>query len=268
MQRLLPTLRLVRFLLPLLLLLGTLLVPEASFAQAPPPARDPALPTLGEAIEGAVASSPQEATDASVRLVLLLTGLSLLPGVLLAMTPFTRFIIVFSLLRQALGLQQSPPNQILVGLSLALTMLVMQPTLQQSWDEGVQPYMAGELSTEVAYDHAITPMRTFMLRNVQREDLATAMRLARMPRPDSLEDVPTAVVVTGFVLSELRTAFVIAVKVYVPFLVVDLVVASTLLGMGMMMLPPVVISLPFKLMVFVLMDGWGLLVTGMVAGIQ
>ncbi len=262
-----PPLRLVWLMLPLLLL-GMLLMPEATYAQAPPPPLDPALPTLGEAIEGAVASTPDQATDVSVRLVLLLTGLSLLPGLLLAMTPFTRFIIVFSLLRQALGLQQSPPNQILVGLSLALTMLVMQPTLQQSWDEGVQPYMAGETTTEIAYERSMTPMRTFMLRNVQRDDLATAMRLARMPRPDGLEDIPTAVVVTGFVLSELRTAFVIAIKVYVPFLVVDLVVASTLLGMGMMMLPPVVISLPFKLMVFVLMDGWGLLVTGMVAGIQ
>jgi flagellar biosynthesis protein FliP len=227
-----------------------------------------ALPTLGQAIEGAAAAAPGEATDASVRLVLLLTALSLLPGLLLAMTPFTRFIIVFSLLRQALGLQQSPPNQILVGLSLALSLLVMQPTLERSWEDGVRPYMAGEIATMEAYDKAIVPLREFMLRNVQRDDLATAMRLSRMPRPEGLSDIPTPVVVTGFVLSELRTAFVIAVKVYVPFLVVDLVVASTLLGMGMMMLPPVVISLPFKLMVFLLMDGWGLLVTGMVGGIQ
>lgn len=243
-------------------LLFTLLVwAEPAWAQE-------AIPSLGEAIEGAVAASPDEATDASVRLVLLLTALSLLPGLLLAMTPFTRFVIVFSLLRQALGLQQSPPNQILVGLSLALSMLVMQPTLQEVWDDGVSPYMEGEVSSLEAYDASMGPMRTFMLRNVQRDDLATAMKLSRMPRPKTLDDVPTPVVVTGFVLSELRTAFVIAVKIYVPFLVVDLVVASTLLGMGMMMLPPVVISLPFKLMVFVLMDGWGLLVTGMVAGIN
>lgn len=243
-----------------LLLLLLLFVAGPAFAQE--------LPTLGQAIEGAAAAAPEQATDASVRLILLLTALSLLPGLLLAMTPFTRFIIVFSLLRQALGLQQSPPNQILVGLSLSLTLLVMQPTLEQSWEEGVQPYMAGEIATVEAYERSIEPMRVFMLKNVQRDDLASAMRLARMPRPERLEDVPTSVVVTGFVLSELRTAFVIAVKVYVPFLVVDLVVASVLLGMGMMMLPPVVISLPFKLMVFVLMDGWGLLVTGMVAGIQ
>ena len=240
------------------------------FVVAPAHAQEVAdsLPTLGTAIEGAVSAAPGEATDTSVRLVLMLTAMSLLPGLLLAMTPFTRFIIVFSLLRQALGLQQSPPNQILVGLSLALTLMVMRPTLDESWTNGVQPYMNGEIATMEAYEQSIDPMRTFMLRNVARDDLGTAMRLARMPRPDSLDDIPTSVVVTGFVLSELRTAFVIAVKVYIPFLVVDLVVASTLLGMGMMMLPPVVISLPFKLMVFVLMDGWALLVTGMVGGIQ
>jgi flagellar biosynthetic protein FliP len=226
------------------------------------------VPSLGQAIEQAAAASPDEATDASVRMVLMLTALSLLPGLMLAMTPFTRFVIVFSLLRQALGLQQSPPNQILIGLSLALSMLVMQPTLQEVWDDGVEPYMEGEITSMEAYEATMAPMRAFMLRNVHRDDLATAMRLSRMPRPETLDDVPTPVVVTGFVLSELRTAFVIAVKIYVPFLVVDLVVASTLLGMGMMMLPPVVISLPFKLMVFVLMDGWGLLVTGMVAGIH
>lgn len=250
----------LRPMLPLLAVL-LLVLPDLAWAQE-------VVPTLGDAIEQSVAAAPDQATDASVRLVLLLTALSLLPGLLLAMTPFTRFVIVFSLLRQALGLQQSPPNQILVGLSLALTLLVMQPTLQTAWDDGVQPYMQGESTSIEAYHATMAPLRVFMLRNVARDDLATAMRLSRMPRPESLDDIPTPVVVTGFVLSELRTAFVIAVKVYVPFLVVDLVVASTLLGMGMMMLPPVVISLPFKLMVFVLMDGWGLLVTGMAAGIH
>jgi len=249
----------------LLLALGALLV---LLGLASPAMAQDAVPTLGQAIEGAAAAAPDEATDASVRLVLMLTALSLLPGLLLAMTPFTRFVIVFSLLRQALGLQQSPPNQILVGLSLALSMLVMQPTLQEVWDDGVSPYMEGQTTSMQAYDASIQPMRRFMLKNVARDDLATAMRLSRMARPETLDDIPTPVVVTGFVLSELRTAFVIAVKIYVPFLVVDLVVASTLLGMGMMMLPPVVISLPFKLMVFVLMDGWALLVTGMVSGLQ
>ncbi len=223
---------------------------------------------LEEALQTAASGEDGAAASASVRLVLALTALALLPGLLLAMTPFTRFIIVFSLLRQALGLQQSPPNQVLIGLSLALTLLVMQPTVTTVWEDAAQPYMAGDMATEEAYDKAIVPLRSFMLHNVQRQDLATAMRLAKMERPQSVVDIPTPVVITGFVLSELRIAFTVAVKVYLPFLVVDLVVASVLLGMGMMMLPPVVVSLPFKLLVFVLMDGWGLLVTGMVAGIQ
>jgi len=223
---------------------------------------------LGEAFESAIAGAqPEHASDA-VRLVLILTAMSMLPGLVMVMTPFTRFVIVFSLLRQALGLQQSPPNQVLIGLSLVLTLLVMHPTINDVNHDAMQPYMAGEISTEEAYDAAIGPMRVFMLRNVKRSDLATSMRIARMSRPDTIDDVPTAVVMTAFLLSELHTAFTIAVKVYIPFLVMDIVVASVLLGMGMMMLPPVVISLPFKLAVFVLMDGWGLLVTGLVASIQ
>ena len=156
----------------------------------------------------------------------------------------------------------------LIGLALALTLMVMQPTVTKVWDDAAGPFMSGDVTVEDAYDRGIGPMREFMIRNVQRPDLGTAMRLARMEKPDSLADIPTPVVITGFMLSELRTAFTIAVKVYLPFLVVDLVVASVLLGMGMMMLPPVVVSLPFKLLIFVLMDGWGLLVTGMVGGIR
>lgn len=225
-------------------------------------------PSVGDALVGVASDAAPEAASMSVRLVLTLTALTLLPGVILAMTPFTRFIIVFSLLRQALGLQQSPPNQVLIGLSLVLTMTVMQPTTQKAWSEGIHPFISGQASIEESYPKAMGPMRSFMLKNVARDDLAAAMKLARQARPETLDDIPTPVVVTGFVLSELRTAFTIAVKVYLPFLVVDLVVASVLLGMGMMMLPPVVVSLPFKLLVFVLMDGWGLLVAGMVGGIR
>ena len=226
------------------------------------------VPDFGSALEGAVSASNPESTSDVVRLVVMLTALAFLPGVLLVMTPFTRFIIVLSLMRQALGLQQSPPNQVLIGLSLVLSMVVMQPTLEQVNANAVQPYLAGDMSTGQAYDEAISPMRNFMLGNIQRDDLATAMGLARMSRPETVADVSTPVVITAFVLSELRQAFTIAVKVYIPFLVVDIVVASVLLGMGMMMLPPVVISLPFKLAVFVLMDGWGLLITGLVSGIR
>ena len=224
--------------------------------------------TVGDLVQTSLMGDGGENASASVRLILALTAMAMLPGMLLAMTPFTRFIIVFSLLRQALGLQQSPPNQVLIGLSLALTLLVMQPTTTRVYEDSAEPFMNGEISVVEAYDRGIGPMRTFMLSNTQRSDLATAMRLARTARPGTLDDIPTPVVMTGFVLSELRTAFTIAIKVYLPFLVVDLVVASVLLGMGMMMLPPVVVSLPFKLIVFVLMDGWGLLVTGMLGGIR
>ena len=225
-------------------------------------------PTLGTALEDVMANAGPGETATSVRLIVLLTALTLLPGLILAMTPFTRFIIVFGLLRQALGLQQSPPNQVLIGLSLALSLLVMQPTLTQVYEDGVEPYMAGELGTSEAYDACIEPMRTFMFQNTSRDDLASAMRLGRIERPDTLQDIPTPVVLTGFLLSELRAALVIGIKVYIPFVMVDVVVASSLLGMGMMMLPPVVVSLPFKLLVFVLMDGWSLLVAGLVGGIQ
>ncbi len=205
-----------------------------------------------------------EDVSGAVRLIVLLTALTFLPAVVLVMTPFTRFIIVFSLLRQALGLQQTPPNQVLVGLALFLSLMVMGPTVKEVQDTAVDPYMSGQLETGEAITRAMAPMRAFMLANTQRDEMVTVMRIAALDRPEALEDIPTPVVVSAFVLSELETAFVIAIKVYVPFLVIDLVVASVLLGMGMMVLPPVVISLPFKLLVFVLMDGWGLLVMNMV----
>ena len=238
------------------------LMPGLAFGQ------EAVAPDLGASLEAALAASNPDTTSDVVRLVMMLTALAFLPGMLLIMTPFTRFIIVFSLLRQALGLQQSPPNQVLVGLSLTLALVVMQPTLERVNTNAVQPYMSGEMSTPDAFDQTMGPMREFMLKNIHRDDLITSIKLGRMERPDTLEDIPSTVVMTAFILSELRTAFTIAIKVYIPFLVVDIVVASVLLGMGMMMLPPVVISLPFKLAVFVLMDGWGLLVTGLVQGVN
>ncbi len=229
-------------------------------------------PELGLAVSEAVTSVAQggdmEATSGAIRLVVALSVLAILPGLLMVMTPFTRFVIVFALLRQALGLQQSPPNQVIVGLSVALTLLVMSPTLGVVHDTAVSPYMEGQITTAEATDAFLGPMRTHMLRNTRREDLSTALKLARAPRPGSLDDIGTPVILTAYLLSELRTAFVIGVKVYIPFLVVDIIVASVLLGMGMMMLPPVVVSVPFKLCVFVLMDGWGLLVVGLVQSVS
>lgn len=202
----------------------------------------------------------------TVRLIMILTALTFVPAILLVMTPFTRFIIVFSMLRQALGLQQAPPNQVLIGLALFMSALVMGPTLSEVNETAIQPYMAGEMDTSVALDTAIAPMRRFMLSNTRRDDLSAVMNMGRIPAPETLSEIPTTAVVSAFVLSELKTAFVIAIKVYLPFLVIDIVIANVLLSMGMMVLPPVIISLPFKLMLFVLMDGWNLLVRSMAAG--
>jgi flagellar biosynthetic protein FliP len=244
------------------LTLTVCLVPELSFAQE----AGAGLTMVGDTVTSTLGQAREEEVATSVRLIVLLTTLTLLPALLMVMTPFTRFIIVFALMRQAMGLQQSPPNQVLVGLSFILSMVVMQPNLEQVNEQALQPYLDGEITTMEAYERGIQPMRDFMLRNMKRQDMATSLRLARIKTPKTLNEVPTSVVVTGFMLSELRSAFVIGVKVYLPFLVIDIIIASVLLGMGMMMIPPVVISLPFKLIVFVLMDGFSLLVAGMVTG--
>ena len=246
-----------------LLVMLAVCLPVLAFGQE----ADAELLTVADGIQSVVeASGSSQESLTPLQLIVALTSLSFIPAALLAMTPFTRFIIVFALLRQALGLQQSPPNQVLVGLALMLTLLVMRPTLSAVQADAVDPYMNGELSTIEAYEAGIEPMRTFMLHNVERPDLETSLRIGRVARPQTLDDVPTSAIVTAFMLGELRRAFIIGVKVYVPFLVVDIIVASVLLGMGMMMLPPVVISLPFKLLLFVLIDGWNLLVFGLVSG--
>jgi flagellar biosynthetic protein FliP len=221
---------------------------------------------LGEGMLAMADEARELPVATTVRLVVIMTALTFLPAVLLVMTPFTRFIIVFALMRQALGLQQSPPNQVLIGLALFLSLMIMGPTLDQVKDTAVDPYLAGEMETGDAVRTAMAPMRQFMFHHTRRSDLGAVMEMGRVERPDSLDDLPTPVVVSAFILSELKTAFVIGVKVYIPFLVVDVIVANVLLGMGMMVLPPVIISLPFKLMLFVLMDGWTLLVKSMAAG--
>ena len=200
----------------------------------------------------------------TVRLLIILTSLTFLPAMILAMTPFTRFIIVFSMMRQAIGVQQAPPNQVLIGLSLFLSLLIMQPTLSQVNDEALQPFMAGELETFDALDIGMKPMRTFMLSNTRRADLQTMIDIARIEPVETLDEIPSTIVISSFMLSELKTAFIIGVKIYLPFLVIDIIIANILLGMGMLVLPPVIISLPFKIMLFVLMDGWSLLITSMV----
>ena len=193
-----------------------------------------------------------------IRLALLLTALSLAPSVLVMATSFTRIVIVLSFLRTAIGLQQTPPNPVLIGLALFLTLFVMGPTLEASYRDGIQPLLAEEIDEEEALSRAAAPLRDFMLRQVREADLALFVEIARIEPPASAEAIPYRVLLPAFVISELRRAFEIGFLIFVPFLIIDMVVASVLMAMGMMMLPPVMISLPFKLIFFVLVDGWAL----------
>jgi flagellar biosynthetic protein FliP len=193
-----------------------------------------------------------------VQTLLLLSALAFLPSVLLMMTGFTRIVIVLSLLRQALGTQSSPPNQVLIGLSLFLTLFVMSPVIEKIYQDAYLPYTSNRLPLGDALAKAETPIKTFMLRQTREPDLALFMKLANHPPVQTPADLPLKVVVPAFVTSELKTAFQIGFMIFIPFLIIDLVVASVPMSMGMMMLSPVLISLPFKIMLFVLVDGWAL----------
>ncbi|WP_424443721.1 flagellar type III secretion system pore protein FliP [Phenylobacterium hankyongense] len=197
-------------------------------------------------------------TDRVVQLIGLMTVLSLAPSIVIMTTSFVRIVVVLSLLRTALGLQQSPPNAVIVSLSLFLTAIVMGPTLQRSYDEGIKPLLDHQMELPAAFDAAGAPVKLFMLSQVDRDDLALFVKLSKIPRPAKATDTPIRVVTPAFMISELKRAFEIGFLLFVPFLVIDLVVASVLMSMGMMMLPPVVVSLPFKLIFFVLVDGWSL----------
>jgi len=195
-----------------------------------------------------------------IQIVFLLTILTLAPAILILMTSFTRLTIVFAFLRQALGTQQTPSNQIIAGLALFLTFFIMRPVWQKIDGQALQPYLNETISQEMALKAALNPIRQFMFKQTREKDLALFLRLAKINAPQNRADVPTPILIPAFVISELKTAFIIGFVLYVPFLVIDMVVASVLLSMGMMMLPPILISLPFKLMLFVLVDGWNLVV--------
>ncbi len=216
-------------------------------------------------IDGGEVRTPQDVSTA-LQVLLVLTVLSLAPAILLMMTSFTRIVIVLSLLRQAIGIQQLPPNQVLIGLSLFLTMFVMAPVAQQIQKDAYEPYVAKKIGQPEAFNRAMTPLRTFMLRQTREPDLALMVQMANLRDVKRVADVPTHVVVPAFALSEIKSAFQMGVVLFVPFLVIDLVVASTLMSMGMMMLPPAMISLPFKLLLFVLADGWQLVIRALVTG--
>ena len=199
-----------------------------------------------------------------MQVLILLTVLSLAPAILTMMTSFVRLVVVFSFLRQAMGTQSMPPNQIVIGLALFLTFFVMSPVWNRINDQALKPYMANELTQEEAFNAATVPIREFMFKQTREKDLALFLNLAKLDRPNNKEEVPLISLIPAFVISELKTAFTIGFILYVPFLVIDMVVASVLLSMGMMMLPPIMISLPFKLMLFVLVDGWNLIVGSLV----
>ena len=224
-----------------------------------PPAAPTDSPTLTLDING-VDGTP----NSSIVVLLAITLLSVAPSLLLMMTSFTKIFVVLALTRNALGLTGVPPNQVLAGISLFISLFIMGPVLGEVNDVGVQPYLEGELTFSQAVDVGSDPLREFMLGQTREDDLALVTRAADQPNPQTREDVGILTLVPAFLLSELRSAFIIGFVVFVPFLVIDLVVSSSLMSMGMMMLPPVMVSLPFKLLLFVLVDGWGLIVTALV----
>ena len=205
-------------------------------------------------------SSSPENVSTSVKLVLLLTVLSMAPGILILMTCFTRIVVVLSFTRTALATQQMPPNQVLIGLALFMTFFIMAPTFQEVNDEALTPLFNNEINLEQAYDAAVVPIKDFMSNHTRQKDLALFLEYGGVDRPESIQDIPLTALVPAFAISELKTAFQIGFMIFIPFLVIDMVVASVLMSMGMMMLPPVMISLPFKILLFVLVDGWYLVV--------
>ncbi|MRX70606.1 flagellar type III secretion system pore protein FliP [Bacillus lacus] len=205
-------------------------------------------------------NSTPENVSTSIKLLLLLTVLSLAPSILILMTCFTRIIIVLSFVRTSLATQQMPPNQVLIGIALFLTFFVMTPTLSQVNEQALTPLFNEEITLEEAYSRAELPFKQFMSKHTRQKDLALFLNYAGIERPQTIEDIPLTALVPAFAISEIKTAFQIGFMIFIPFLVIDMVVASVLMSMGMMMLPPVMISLPFKILLFVLVDGWYLVI--------
>lgn len=219
------------------------------------------LPTVSLGVDEA--KTPQQVAT-SIELLLLFTVLSMAPAILLMMTSFTRLVITFSFLRNAIGTQQMPPSQVLVGLALFLTMFIMAPVFTKINETAVKPYMAEQINAEEALTTAMVPMREFMFKQTREKDLELFLSLAKAPKPQNREEVASTVLIPAFMISELKTAFTIGFVLFLPFLIIDMVVSSILLSMGMMMLPPIMVSLPFKLLLFVLVDGWYLIVGSLV----
>lgn len=225
-------------------------------------AQDLTLPSMQLTLAGG-AQSPEK-VSVLLEILFLLTVLSVAPAIMLTVTSFTRIIIVFSFLRQAMGVQQLPPTQILASLAIFMTVVIMYPVGKQINDNALQPYLAEQIDYKVALDRAQAPLRTFMFKHTREKDLSVFYSISKIEAPRSKEEVPTMLLAAAYVISELKTAFTIGFLIYIPFLVLDMVISSVLLAMGMMMLPPMMVSMPFKLLLFVMVDGWNLLVGSLV----
>jgi flagellar biosynthetic protein FliP len=238
---------------------------EVTVTEDSPAEVESVAPVMTLTLEGA--DSP-ESMDSALKIVLLMTVLSLAPAILILLTSFTRIVIVLGFLRQAIGANQAPNNQIIIGLALFLTLVVMSPVMHQMNTEAIQPFLNEEMTQGEAFAKVQVPLKEFMLSQVREKDIALFLDLTRAEVPEAPEDLPMLVVIPSFVLSELKTAFQMGFVLFIPFLIIDMVVASVLMSMGMMMLPPVLISLPFKILLFVLVDGWFLVVKSLVQAFQ
>ncbi len=223
------------------------------------------IPKIGLSLDEA--NSPQEVAN-SIEILFMLTILALAPSILMMMTCFTRIIIVLSFVRKAISTQTTPPNQVLIGLALFLTFFIMAPIGAEIHSNAIQPYLAKEITQEVALSKAMEPIRGFMFKQTREKDLALFINISGSEKPNKLEDVPTKALIPAFIISELKTGFQIGFVLFIPFIVIDMVVASTLMSMGMMMLPPVMISLPFKILLFIMVDGWNLIIKSLIMGFK
>lgn len=247
-----------RALIIFLILFGIILFSEPALAQQKTTVP---IPKIG--INVGTADNPQD-VSVTLQLLLLLTILSLAPAIMLMTTSFLRLIIVLNFLRNALGTQQMPPTQLLAGMAIFITFFIMAPTWNKINNDALKPYMDGKITLDSAYNKGIEPLREFMFKNTREEDMELFVGLANIPKPNTRADLPTYILIPSFVLSELRAGFVIGFFLFLPFLMVDLIISSVLMSMGMMMLPPMMVSLPFKILLFILVDGWNLIVGSLI----
>jgi flagellar biosynthetic protein FliP len=253
------TLQLVLLLAVLLMIPG---IGEAA-PTTPAPTNTPLIPSIELKIGGGDGTTQE--TSSAVQLLLILTVLSVAPAILLLMTSFTRIVVVLSFVRNALATQQMPPNQVLVALALFMTFFIMAPTFAKVNDTAVQPFLQGKMTQQQALEAAVIPLKEFMAKQTREKDLALFLSYTKAERPKTIQDIPLSALVPAFAISELKTAFQIGFMIFIPFLVIDMIISSILMGMGMMMLPPVMISLPFKILLFIMVDGWYLIVKSLLS---